>query len=224
MNAMTSAVRRMRVWDLPVRLFHWSLVALLATSWISVEIGGNAMQIHQWSGVSVLTLLVFRLAWGFLGGTHARFAAFVRSPAAALRYALTLARGESPHYLGHNPLGGWMVLALLTSLGIQAGTGLFANDDIMIEGPLAVYVSKETSNLLTKVHGINFNVLLTLVGVHILAALYYLLFRRENLIGPMLTGYKKADDDAPASKGGSVWLAGLLLALSAGAVWLLLRG
>lgn len=224
MNATGRAVRRLRVWDLPLRLFHWSLVGLLATSWISAELGGNAMQVHQWSGMSVLALLLFRLAWGVVGGTHARFVSFVRSPAAALRYARGLLRGDAPHYLGHNPLGAWMVLALLASLALQAGTGLFANDDIMIEGPLAARVSKEISDLLTQVHEINFNVLLGLVGVHVLAALYYLLVKRDNLIAAMVTGNKQVDDpDAAAGRGGALWLAALLLACSAAVVWLLLR-
>jgi cytochrome b len=224
MNAAVRAAHRLRVWDLPLRLFHWLLVALLATSWISAELGGNAMQVHQWSGVSVLTLIVFRIAWGFLGSTHARFASFVRSPATALAYATALRRGEQQRFLGHNPLGGWMVLALLLSLSIQAGTGLFANDDIMIEGPLAARVSKQTSDLMTLIHEINFNVLLALVALHVLAALFYLLVKRENLIVPMVTGNKVVEQqDAPAAQGGSPWLAALLLTLSGGAVWLLLR-
>jgi cytochrome b len=225
MNAAARAAHRLRVWDLPLRLFHWLLVALLATSWISAELGGNAMQVHQWSGVSVLTLIVFRIAWGFLGGTHARFTSFVRSPAAALAYATALRRGEQQRFLGHNPLGGWMVLALLLSLSIQAGTGLFANDDIMIEGPLAARVSKQTSDLMTLIHDVNFNVLLALIALHVLAALFYLLVKRENLIVPMVTGNKVVEQqDAPAAQGGSPWLAALLLTLSGGAVWLLLRG
>ena len=114
-----------------------------------------------------------------------------------------------------------MVLALLTSLGVQAGTGLFANDDIMIEGPLAVHVSKATSDLLTQVHEVNFNVLLALIAVHVLAALYYLVFRRDNLIMPMITGSKAAEGDD--ARGGAPWRAVLLLALSGGAVWLLLQ-
>jgi len=225
MNDSARAARRVRVWDLPVRLFHWTLVVLLATSWISAEIGGNAMQIHEWSGMSVLALVLFRLAWGFLGSTHARFASFVRSPMEALRYGRTLFGAHSPRHLGHNPLGGWMVLALLVNLAVQAGTGLFANDDIMIEGPLAVHVSKDTSDLLTQVHEISFNVLLVLVALHIAAALFYLVFKRENLIGPMITGSKTVNDDGgPPYQGGPMWLAALLLGLSAGAVWLVVRG
>lgn len=215
--------RRIRVWDLPVRVFHWTLVILIAISWISAEIGGNAMQIHQWSGLTVLMLLLFRIAWGFFGGTYARFASFVRSPAAAMRYGIGLMRGARDPHPGHNPLGGWMVVALLLSLSIQVSTGLFANDDIMLEGPLAARVSKETSDLLTAIHEVNFNVLLGLVAVHILAALFYLLVKRENLILPMITGDKLLhdDDQSVAPRSGSLWIAALLLGASATAVWLL---
>ncbi|MCW5622006.1 MAG: cytochrome b/b6 domain-containing protein [Burkholderiales bacterium] len=223
MKTSAGTRRRMRVWDLPVRVFHWMLVILIATSWISAEIGGNAMQIHQWSGLTVLMLILFRIAWGFFGGTHARFSSFVRSPAAAVRYGIGLIRGSREFHPGHNPLGGWMVMALLLSLLIQAGTGLFANDDIMLEGPLAARVSKETSDLLTVIHEVNFNVLLGLIAVHILAALFYLVVKRENLILPMITGDKLLhdDDQSAAPRSAPLWLAALLLGASAAAVWLL---
>jgi len=215
-----AAGRSERVWDLPVRLFHWALVGLIATSWISAEIGGNAMQIHQWSGMSILTLVLFRVLWGFLGSTRARFSDFVRGPRAALRYGRELLRGHAPFFPGHNPLGGWMVLALLASLLLQAGTGLFANDDIMLEGPLAKHISKETSDWLTGIHQVNVIVLLALVGLHVVAALLYLMVRRENLILPMLNGRKPLahgrEFDPP--RGGPLWLAGLLLAACAAAV------
>jgi cytochrome b len=218
--------RSVQVWDLPVRLFHWMLVALVATSWITAEIGGNAMTIHEWSGFTVLTLVLFRVTWGFFGSGYARFASFVRAPSKALAYARALARGPAPFFPGHNPLGGWMVLVLLASLLVQTSTGLFANDDIMTEGPLARHVSKATSDLLSKVHEINFNVLLVLLALHIAAALYYLLVKRDNLIVPMITGRKQvpADFEQQAPAGGERrWLAALLLGLSATAVWLLVR-
>jgi cytochrome b len=213
------------VWDLPVRLFHWVLVALILVSFVTAQIGGNAMQWHEWSGLSVLSLLLFRLLWGFVGSTYARFASFVRGPRAALAYARALLRGEVPFFPGHNPLGGWMIVLLLASLVLQAGTGLFANDDVMIEGPFARYVTKETSDLLTRVHHFNFNVLATLVGLHVAAALFYLFARRENLILPMLTGRKliPADQRVAAPRGGPLWLAAALLAACAAAVYLAVR-
>ncbi|HEU5284682.1 MAG TPA: cytochrome b/b6 domain-containing protein [Burkholderiales bacterium] len=210
-----------RVWDLPVRLFHWLLVALIATSWITAEIGGNAMQYHQWSGMSILTLVLFRVLWGFFGSTRARFSDFVRGPRTALAYACGLVRGGTAFYPGHNPLGGWMVVALLASLRVQTATGLFANDDIMIEGPLARHVSKETSDWLTGIHHINFAVLTVLIAVHVAAALFYLLVKRDNLVLPMITGRKPIAEGRgfEPPRGGPLWLAVLLLALCAGAVW-----
>jgi len=220
-----TANRDIRVWDLPVRVFHWALSALVIVSFVTGQIGGNAMQYHEWSGLCILTLVVFRLLWGFAGSRTARFVDFVRGPRAVLRYAGALLRGRSSPHAGHNPLGGWMVLLLLGSLLLQAGTGLFANDDVMIEGPLAQHVSKDTSDWLTRIHHINFNVLAVLISLHIAAALSYLLVKRDNLIVPMITGRKPASGvpDAPDLRGGRVWLAILLLAVSAALVWSLLR-
>jgi cytochrome b len=217
--------KRLHVWDLPVRLFHWTLVVLLAISFTTAQIGGNALQYHEWSGFTVLALVLFRVLWGFLGSTHARFADFVRGPRAALAYGRSLLHGPSAFYAGHNPLGGWMVVLLLAGLLLQAATGLFANDDVMIEGPLARHVSKDTSDLLTHVHKINFNVLATLLAVHVAAALYYLWVKRENLIRPMITGYKLVPHAQPAQdrRGGPLWLAAVLLALCAAVVWGIVR-
>lgn len=217
--------RRLRVWDLPVRLFHWMLVGLIVTSVITAELGGNAMEVHEYSGFTVLTLVLFRLLWGVLGSSHARFADFVRGPRAVFRYAGALLRGASPFHAGHNPLGGWMVLALLASLLLQAGTGLFANDDVMVEGPLAKWVSKDTSDLLTSVHEINFWVLATLIAIHVAAALFYLRVKHENLIRPMITGRKTVPDTDSTSepRGGPLWLAAVLLAACAAVVYALVH-
>jgi cytochrome b len=183
------------------------------------------MQYHEWSGLCVLALLLFRLLWGFAGGTHARFAAFLRGPREALAYAVALLRARPRFFAGHNPLGGWMVAALLVCLLVQTGTGLFANDDIMIEGPLAKHVSKGTSDLLTEVHGGNFVLLAALVTLHVAAALFYLLVKRDNLIRPMFTGLKQPPqgEHVPPATGGSPLLAAVLLALCASAVWLLVN-
>jgi cytochrome b len=210
------------VWDVPVRLFHWAVVALVIFSFVTAQIGGNAMQYHEWSGFTILTLVLFRLLWGFLGGTHARFGDFVRGPRAVIAYAAALRRDSPRYFAGHNPLGGWMVIALIVCLLVQTGTGLFANDDVMLEGPLAKHVSKGTSDLLSEVHEANFVVLATLITLHVAAALYYLLAKRENLIRPMLTGRKlpPAGVTPPPARGGSLALAALLLALCAGGVWL----
>jgi cytochrome b len=162
------------------------------------QIGGNAMQIHQWSGMTLLTLVLFRLLWGVLGSTRARFADFVRGPRAVLAYARELLRGRAPFTAGHNPLGGWMVLALLASLLMQAGTGLFANDDIMIEGPLVKHVSRN-QRLLTH-PPLQFQRAGGGGDRHVGAALCYLRAKRENLILPLRPlGCRKATGQTGAA-------------------------
>ena len=144
--------RPILVWDLPQRLFHWSLVALCALSWWSGEEGGVMLKYHLWSGYAVLTLVLFRIGWGFVGSRHARFGDFLRGPHAILHTLRALPGREALPHAGHNPVGGLMVLALLLVLGVQTGTGLFANDDIMNEGPLYALVSKSMSDRLTGWH------------------------------------------------------------------------
>ncbi|HZP94673.1 MAG TPA: cytochrome b/b6 domain-containing protein [Burkholderiales bacterium] len=212
-----------RVWDLPVRLFHWLLVALVISQIITASIGGNAMYYHERGGYTILALVLFRIAWGFLGSRHARFSDFVRGPAAVSAYAKNLLRGEAQPYAGHNPLGGWSVIAMLASLLLQASTGLFANDDVMLEGPLAKHVSKAVSDAVTRVHDVNAVVLLTLVCVHVAAVLYYLLARRENLIRPMLTGNKTWDGAPPAATRPALWRAAVLLLTAVGLVYLIVN-
>lgn len=214
-----------RTWDLPVRLVHWMFVVLVFASWLSSEIGGNAMTYHMWVGYSILALVLFRVAWGFLGSQHARFGDFVRGPFVVARYLGGVLRKDSPHFVGHNPAGGWSVLALLLSLFVQAATGLFANDEIATEGPLAGYVASTVSDLLTTVHRYNFNVLLGLIGLHLAAVVFHLLVKRENLISAMVTGRKRLPPGTPVVEGrmASLWLAAVLLAIAAAAVAALLN-
>ena len=214
-----SARFRVKVWDLPTRLFHWALVVLVAVSFVTGMLGGTAMATHEKSGVALLVLVFFRLIWGFCGGREARFAAFVRGPKKVLRYALTLSQRDAQPYLGHNPLGGWSVLMLLAALWVQAGTGLFANDDILMEGPLFDLVSKPVSDWLTGVHHLNKIVLIILMATHVGAILFYLAVKKENLIYPMFSGVKPwHQDDHPSN--GSVWLAAVILAAGAFMVYL----
>ncbi len=212
-----------RVWDLPTRVFHWALVALVAVSWVSAEIGGNAMEYHVWSGYAVLTLVLFRLLWGVVGSQTARFSDFIRGPRAAWRHLRALFGGPGEAHVGHTPLGGWMILALLTGLLVQAGTGLFANDDIMTQGPLSRKVSKDMSDWLTGVHKENFEILLALIGLHVAAVLFYWLVKRDNLIVPMITGRKRVDAATPAPRLRTAWLALLPLAAAAGVVYWLVN-
>ena len=195
------------VWDFPTRLFHWLLVFLVAVSFTTGIVGGNAMMYHEYSGFAILVLLVFRIVWGFVGSPASRFSDFVKGPSVVWRYAVGLFRGDSDRCLGHNPMGGWSVLALLLALSIQAVTGLFANDDIITEGPLYMWVSKPVSDWLTRVHRINRFLVVALVATHLSAVLYYLLGKGENLIKPMITGKKRwpSGDTPPPSA--SAWLA-----------------
>jgi cytochrome b len=207
------------VWDWPVRIVHWSLVVLITVSWITSEVGGNAMTYHMWSGYTILTLLIFRIAWGWVGSRHARFGSFVRGPREVIRYAASLAGARSSSFLGHNPLGGWSVVLMLLSMTLQAATGLFANDEIFTEGPLASRVSADTSGFLTTIHRYNFYVLLALIALHVLAIVFYLLVKRENLVGAMFTGRKHvahpAAQDEPMA---SLLRAAVVLLISAGVV------
>ena len=210
------------VWDIPTRLFHWLVVALVAASFVSAKIGGNAMQYHEWSGVALIALLIFRVVWGFWGSQPSRFDNFVKGPAAVWRYAEGLVKGNSASYLGHNPLGGWSVVAMLLILMLQACLGLFANDDIITEGPLYLWVSKATSDWLTKIHRLNQYVLVGLVAIHLFAIAFHYFVKHENLLKPMITGIKHwagDNDDVPAIV--SAWPAAVIAVLAGCGVYLL---
>ena len=183
-----------RVWDLPIRLFHWLLVICIVASFITVNIGGNAMEWHARVGYCVLTLIVFRICWGVIGSHHARFMNFVPSPKGLLAYL----SGKTKAGLGHNPLGALSVMGLLFSVGLQAVTGLFANDDIMFEGPFAKYVSNSTVEFLTSIHHLNEKLLIILIALHLCAILFYQKFKGENLVRPMLLGDKEIDPSEEA--------------------------
>lgn len=198
------------VWDLPLRLFHWLLVGLLAFSWWSGE--NHEMDWHRWSGYAILFLLVFRLYWGLVGGTTARFAHFVRGPRAAYAYL----RGLEKPDIGHNPLGGWSVVAMLAILIVMVTAGLFAVDvDGLESGPLADYVSFDAGRWASDMHSLIFNLLLGLIALHVAAILFYQVARRRNLVGPMITGGTTIiDGTAAVPLGTSAWraLIGLLIA------------
>ncbi len=183
--------KTIRVWDLPVRLFHWALALSIVLGIIFVKIGGNAIEWHAYCGYVTLTLVMFRIIWGFVGSWHARFLNFVPSPKRLIAYL----RGQTDGGLGHNPLGAFSVLALLLTVLIQALTGLFADDDIFFQGPLAKYASNSTVAFLTSVHHFNQYIIFALVSLHLLAIFYYLLVKKDNLIQPMITG----DKNAPAN-------------------------
>lgn len=214
---------RVLVWDLPTRLFHWLLLICVILSFVTGNIGGNVMEYHMLSGSAIFALLIFRLAWGFVGSRTARFSSFVKSPVTVLSHVgVLLQKKKETPYLGHNPLGGWSIVAMLLVLFVQVATGLFANDDILTEGPLYVWVTKETSNLLTWVHLINRFVLVALIAVHIFAVFFYFFFKHENLIGPMITG-KKRWHAAIENPAGSNLLAAAIFGLAVLLVYLLVH-
>jgi cytochrome b len=185
-----------RVWDLPTRIFHWSIVVLVLTSWMSADQG--KMEIHLYSGSALLALLLFRIIWGFIGSSTARFSDFLTHPRRVWSYLRGDARGGG--YAGHNPAGGWMVIVLIAILCAQAITGLFSNDDISFNGPLSTRISKDQSDRLTIVHGAMFNVILLLIWVHVVAVFFYLFVKAENLIRPMCTGKKCRSSVPPDAK------------------------
>jgi cytochrome b len=188
--------RKVRVWDLPVRLFHWALVILMVVSYLTARAGGDWMKLHFWSGYTILTLVLFRIAWGFVGSTTARFSDFVRGPSAAIGHLRDLLGSGRPREAGHNPLGGAMVVALLLAVLLQTVTGLFAADTDMgtVNGPLALLVADKWVDRATAFHKFWINVLLWMVALHVLAALVYLVWKKQNLIGAMVTGRKPVDD------------------------------
>ncbi len=152
------------------------------------------MQWHAYVGYCALTLILFRVCWGFVGSYHARFFNFIPSPNSLREYL----QGQTKAVLGHNPLGSFSVIALLFSVGLQAATGLFANDDIAFEGPFAKYVSNAMVELLTSIHRINSTILIILIGLHLSAIIYYQIFKHENLVKPMLVGDKEIDPSEEA--------------------------
>lgn len=187
--------RKVRVWDLPVRLFHWALVVLLAVSYFTARAGGEWMKFHFWSGYTIFTLVLFRIAWGFVGSTTARFTDFVKGPSAAIAHLRDLLGGR-PREAGHNPVGGAMVVALLLAVLLQVVAGLFSADTDMgtVNGPLALIVADKWVERATAFHKFWINVLLWMVALHVLAAIVYLVWKRQNLIGAMITGRKPLDD------------------------------
>ena len=190
-----------RIWDLPTRLFHWILVLLVSFSIVSAKIGGNWLDWHMRSGYCILALVLFRIMWGFVGSHHARFSNFVRPPGAVLSYLREMRNGSASAQAGHNPLGALSVLAVLAVLLLQASTGLFANDSISSEGPLARLVSSATSDRLTLIHKINQYVIYSLITLHLGAVAYYYFAKRENLVLPMFTGDKAGAGFVSANDG-----------------------
>lgn len=206
---------RIRLWDLPTRICHWALVGCVAGAFVTQEIGGNAMVWHGRCGLAVVGLLAFRVVWGVNGSTYARFAQFVRGPAAIRAYL----RGEW-RSAGHNPLGALSVLALLATLAWLGATGLGANDDIAFNGPLYPLIDKTASDRITALHRLSEPVLILLVLLHLGAIAFYVRIKKDDLLRPMLSGWKDdAPAGAPSASGGGIGAFVVAVICAAGVVW-----
>ena len=208
------------IWDLPTRLFHWLLAGLIVFAWWSAETDHLAW--HKMAGSCVAGLLVFRLWWGFFGGSTARFAGFMRGPKTVLAY---LSGKTDKTGIGHNPIGALSVVALLLTTLVIVVAGLFAVDtDGLESGPLSAWVDYDGGRLASKIHGYAFEALEILIGLHILAILFYTVIKRRPLVPAMIHGKALgAGDDTPLKPGGLLaLLIGLVLggATAAGLIWL----
>jgi cytochrome b len=213
---------RVFVWDIPVRLFHWTLVLLMIALIVTGRFLDGAIEQHAVIGKAVVALVLFRIMWGVVGSTYARFSQFIRGPQVVLSYAKSLLSNKDGFCVGHNPLGGWMVLALLAAVLLQATLGLFANDDILFDGPFAYLISKESSDYITGLHATLFDTLLILIGLHVAAIIWHKVFKGEGLLAAMFNGYKELPDgmQAESASGGGVALAVFLLVINVAIIFL----
>jgi cytochrome b len=224
------AVSKIRVWDLPTRVFHWALVCLVSASILTIKLGGNWVEWHFRCGYAILALLLFRITWGFVGPRYARFAQFVVGPRRVfqdIRTFFSAIRSDAP---GHHPLGGVAVVILLADLLFQAVSGLFSNDDVASEGPFAVFLSKNTSDEVSGLHSANATFIYILIGLHI-GAIGLISWRKgRDLISPMLSGSVPApvsaspgtEDSVGIGEGWKTWIGALMILAAWGLlVWFL---
>jgi cytochrome b len=210
------AAERVRIWDWPTRAFHWLLVLLIPALWWTAQ--NDRMALHATLGVTMAGLILFRLIWGLIGSSTARFANFLKGPRGIVSYL----NGRAAHALGHNPIGGWSVAAMLALLSAQVGLGLFASDeDGEVIGPLSLWLKEDSVEWVTETHEWLFYVLLALTALHVAAILFYALGKRRNLVGPMLTGSGSAPAGAAPMRSAPAWRIALALLISIGAaLWL----
>ena len=210
---------RVRIWDWPTRVFHWLLVPLIPALWWTAE--NDRIELHVTLGVGMGGLVLFRLIWGVIGSSTARFSNFLKGPRGIVSYL----NGSAAHALGHNPLGGWSVAAMLALLTAQVGLGLFASDeDGLVMGPLSLWIGADSVEWVTELHGTMFWVLVAMIALHVAAIAFYAVMRRRNLVGPMLTGRGEAPEAAAPMEVAPAWRIVLALTLAAGvAYWLWAR-
>jgi cytochrome b len=216
MSDLQGAPPRARIWDAPTRIFHWSIVLLIPFLWWTAEEG--RLDLHIPAGLAMLGLVLFRLLWGLIGSSTARFASFVKGPRAIVRHL----GGRAAPAIGHSPLGALSVVAMLAALAAQVGLGLFATDeDGLVSGPLAHLVSYETSEALTDWHDSTFDLLLILIALHLAAILFYALVKRRDLVRPMITGRAAAEDTSETMRPAPAWrFCAAAVAGAGAALWL----
>ena len=210
---------RVLVWDAPLRLFHWAIAALVIFSYVTGKVGGDWMEWHMRSGYTILSLLLFRVAWGLVGSETARFTSFLRGPRAGVAYLRSMLAGTHQRVLGHNPLGGWAVLAMLAALLVQASSGLFVDDEIATRGPLVVKASEATVGRMSALHSYNQWLLVALVSLHLVAIATYRFILRAELVRPMLDGYMPVTGPTQAPARRPAWMAALLIAAAGAFVY-----
>jgi cytochrome b len=216
-----SAAPNVRVWDGPTRLFHWALVLLIALAYVTRKVYPD-LTWHMRIGYAILILITFRLLWGFVGSSTSRFGAFAYAPWTALRYGVDFLLRRPRHFLGHNPLGGTVVFVMLGLVAAQALLGLFSydDDDAIDGGPLAGHIAESTMALVTKWHIWLFDIILIVIAAHVFASFAYAVWKREDIVRPMVTGRKRRADfeDQPEARIASPLLALLCLILAAAIV------
>jgi cytochrome b len=206
---MGSAPRVVRVWDVPVRVFHWLIVVLVAAAYVTWRL--NWMTWHGRIGEAALVLVLFRLSWGFFGSETARFSSFVASPRTVWSHLKASLRREPDHQVGHNPAGGWMVVALIALLLVETLSGVYVANDIADEGPLTEHVPAWAANAIAASHAIVWDALLAAIVLHVLAIASHAAIKGQNLVRPMITGTKVLPADKPTPRTGGSGRAILLL-------------
>ena len=182
------------VWDLPLRLFHWLLVISIMLSWYTSEQEGEMIELHMKSGYLILALVIFRVIWGFAGTKHSRFSQFYPSPSRLITYINEQKRGIKNKHAGHNPLGSLMIFLMIILILLQSTSGLFINDDIFSAGPYYGTLSAEMEKVMQFIHHNVFNLIIGAIFMHLSAIVYYRFTLKTDLVTPMFTGTKSADD------------------------------
>lgn len=197
--------KKVLVWDLPLRLFHWLFASTILMLWLTAELGSDFIDYHMQLGYFALGLIIFRILWGLIGPKHARFSQFIPSPTALINYIKQSKQGNAPHYAGHNPLGSLMVILMIVLILMQAVSGLFIDDDVYSSGPYYGLMSNGFEKVMSFIHHNVFDFIIAAIVLHLGAIFYYWRVKKQNLVLPMITGKKPADkvnneDKIPHSK------------------------